>query len=46
VHDLTELIDLQQVGNGTFTFLCPLRKTAGSYKIEQVGTLHTKPSLA
>ena len=41
VHDLTELVDLRQVGNGTFTFVCPAKQTGGSYQIEQVGTLNT-----
>ena len=43
VHDVTELINLKQLVNGTFTFMCPLKKTAGSYQLEQVGTLNTKP---
>jgi len=43
VHDLTELIDLKKLMNGTFTFICPLKKTAGSYQLEQVGTLNTEP---
>ena len=43
VHDVTELIDLKELGNGTFDFVCPLKKTAGSYQLEQVGTLNTKP---
>ena len=40
VHDITTLIDLKQLVNGTFTFICPLKKTAGSYKLEQIGTLN------
>jgi hypothetical protein len=44
VHDLTELLDLREVGNGTFTFVCPTKNTAGSYQIEQVGTLDIKPA--
>jgi hypothetical protein len=44
VHDLALLIDLREVGNGTFTFICPAKKTAGSYQIEQVGTLDIKPA--
>jgi hypothetical protein len=44
VHDLTVLLDLRQLGNGTFTFVCPAKKTSGSYQIEQVGTLDIKPA--
>jgi hypothetical protein len=46
VHDLTALLELQPLGNGTFTFVCPVQKTGGSYRLEQVGTLHTKPAAA
>jgi len=42
VHDVTDLIDLKKLVNGTFTFMCPLKKTAGSYKLEQIGTLNVK----
>ena len=45
VHDVTALINLKQLVNGTFTFFCPLRKTAGSYQLEQVGTLNIKPAV-
>jgi hypothetical protein len=43
VHDVTELIDLKQLSNGTFNFICPSKKTAGTYQLEQIGTLNTKP---
>jgi hypothetical protein len=46
VHDVTALIDLKQLVNGTFTFVCPVKKTGGSYQLEQVGTLTTKPAAA
>jgi hypothetical protein len=46
VHDLTALINLKQLGNGTFTFVCPVKKTGGSYQLEQVGTLNTEPTAA
>jgi len=38
------LLDLRQLGNGTFTFVCPAKKASGSYQIEQVGTLDIKPA--
>jgi hypothetical protein len=41
VHDLKELIDREQLSNGTSNFICPVRKTAGSYKLEQIGTIQT-----
>jgi hypothetical protein len=44
VHDLAELINREQLVNGTSTFICPVKKTAGSYKLEQIGTLK-KPDL-
>jgi len=44
VHDLTELLSLTPVGNGTFTFICPVAKTGGSYRLEQVGTLTIQPA--
>ena len=43
VHDVTALMDLKQFVNGTFTFICPVQKTSGSYKLEQIGTLDVKP---
>ena len=46
VHDVTALINLKQLVNGTFTFVCPVKKTGGSYQLEQVGTLNTKPAAA
>ena len=46
VHDLRELINLKQLTNGTFTFDCPVKKTAGTYQLEQVGTLNIKPAAA
>jgi hypothetical protein len=46
VHDLTALLDLKQLVNGTFTFVCPIKKTGGSYQLEQVGTLTTNPAAA
>jgi len=39
VHDITELVDRQQSANGSCTFICPQKKTAGSYRLENVGTL-------
>jgi hypothetical protein len=36
-------MDLKQFVNGTFTFICPVKKTSGSYKLEQIGTLDVKP---
>jgi hypothetical protein len=42
VHDVTTLIDLKQLVNGTFTFVCPVKKTGGSYRLEQIGTLDVK----
>jgi hypothetical protein len=44
VHDLTALLDLKQPGNGTFTFVCPVDKTSGTYRLEQIGTLTVKPA--
>ncbi len=44
VHDITALLDLKPLGNGTFTFLCPVKETAGSYQLEQIGTLTIKPA--
>lgn len=44
VHDVTALLDLKQLGNGTFTFVCPFKKTGGSYQLEQIGTLTAKPT--
>ncbi len=46
VHDLTLLLELKELGNGKFTFVCPVKKTAGSYQLEQVGTLPIKPVVA
>jgi hypothetical protein len=46
VHDVIELVDLKQLVNGTFTFVCPLKQTGGSYQLEQVGTLTIKPAAA
>jgi hypothetical protein len=46
VHDVTALISLKQLVNGTFTFVCPVKKTGGSYQLEQVGTLNTNPTAA
>jgi hypothetical protein len=45
VHDVSELVDLKQLVNGTFTFLCPVKKTGGSYQLEQVGTLKIKAAV-
>jgi|HubBroStandDraft_1064217.scaffolds.fasta_scaffold89028_2 hypothetical protein len=45
VHDVTSLVDLKQLVNGTFTFVCPVKKTNGSYQLEQIGTLNVKPAL-
>ena len=39
VHDITELVDRQQSLNGSCTFICPQKKTSGSYRLENVGTL-------
>jgi hypothetical protein len=46
VHDITALLELQPLGNGTFTFVCPVKKTGGAYRLEQVGTMHIKPAAA
>jgi hypothetical protein len=46
VHDVTALLDLKPLGTGRFTFICPVRKTGGSYQLEQIGTLTIKPSAA
>ena len=45
VHDVTALMNLKQLVNGTFTFVCPVKKTNGSYQLEQIGTLNVKPSV-
>jgi hypothetical protein len=42
VHDVTALMNLKQLVNGTFTFVCPVKKTNGSYQLEQIGTLNVK----
>jgi hypothetical protein len=39
VHDITELVDRKQAANGSCTFTCPWKKTFGSYRLENVGTL-------
>lgn len=44
VHDLNELLDVKEFYNGRFTFTCPVNKTTGTYRIENVGTLHVKPA--
>jgi len=46
VHDLTVLLELKDLGNGKFTFICPSKQTPGSYQLEQVGTLTVKPAAA
>jgi hypothetical protein len=46
VHDVAELLNLKQFVNGTFTFDCPVKKTGGTYQLEQVGTLNVKPVVA
>jgi len=43
VHDVTALMNLKQLVNGTFTFICPVKKTNGTYRLEQIGTLNIKP---
>ena len=40
VHDLTELLDRVQFVNGSSTFVCPVKKTPGSYRLENIGTLN------
>ena len=40
VHDVTELLELKAQLNGTSTFICPVKKTPGSYRLENVGTLN------
>jgi hypothetical protein len=46
VHDVTALLDLKPLGNGSFTFVCPVKKTGGNYRLEQVGTLTVNPAAA
>ena len=46
VHDVMALLDLKRLGNGTFTFVCPVQKIGGSYQLEQIGTLTIKPAAA
>ena len=47
VHDLTELLDANQLPNGTTTFTCPRTQGRGIYSLESVGTLHpAKPASA
>jgi hypothetical protein len=41
VHGVTELLNREQLVNGTSTFVCPIKKTAGTYKLEEIGTLRT-----
>jgi len=45
VHDVTALINLKQLVNGTFTFVCPVKNISGSYQLEQIGTLNVKPAV-
>jgi hypothetical protein len=45
VHDVTALINLKQLVNGTFTYMCPVKKANGSYRLEQIGTLNVKPTV-
>ena len=45
VHDVAALLNLKQLVYGTFTFICPLRRAAGSYQLDQVGTLKLKPAV-
>jgi hypothetical protein len=42
VHDLTELIDRVQSVNGSSTFICPVKKTSGSFRLENIGTLNVE----
>ncbi len=43
VHDIADLLNLKQALNGNSTFICPVKKTAGSYRLENVGTLNIQP---
>ena len=45
VHDVAALINLKQLVNGTFTFVCPVKNIGGSYQLEQIGTLNVKPAV-
>jgi hypothetical protein len=45
VHDVTALMNLKQLVNGTFTYICPVKKTNGTYRLEQIGTLNIKPTV-
>jgi len=42
VHEVYELLDKKQLVNGSVTFTCPFKKTVGHYRIENLGTWHTK----
>ena len=42
VHDVTELLHKRQLVNGSVTFTCPTKMTVGHYRIENLGTWHTK----
>lgn len=44
VHDLTELLERVQQANGTSTFVCPVKKTAGTYRLENISTLDVQPA--
>lgn len=43
VHGLDDLLNLKQLFNGTCTYICPVTKVAGTYRLESVGTLNLKP---
>ena len=42
VHDVADLLNLVHGLNGRSTFICPKTKRAGTYKLENVGSIHTK----
>ena len=42
IHDLKDLLNLVHLFNGWSTFTCPTTRRAGTYSLENVGTLLLK----